>query len=93
MAFPLIPLLVRALVPILARKIFTVIVTSQKESEMEIILGLLRHALTAGGGILVAKGYLESATVETIVGAIVTMAGALWSVYDKKKNALTGTNG
>ena len=54
---------------------------------MEKILGLIRHLLTFGGGILVSKGLVEdAATVETLVGALVTVIGGAWSIYDKVKN-------
>lgn len=51
----------------------------------DMILGLLRHALTAGGGVLVAKGVVDDGTLQTIIGAVVTLAGAAWSVADKRK--------
>jgi hypothetical protein len=54
---------------------------------MESILGLIRHLLTFGGGILVSKGLIEdAATMETLVGAVVTVVGGAWSIYDKVKN-------
>lgn len=49
-----------------------------------VIAGLIRHLLTAAGGVLVAKGYLEAGIVEQVVGAIITLLGAGWSVYQKK---------
>lgn len=51
----------------------------------DIWLGLVRHILTAIGGYLVARGTLDAATVETGVGAVVTLGGVAWSVLDKKK--------
>ena len=51
----------------------------------EILLGLVRHLLTALGGVLVAKGTVDQSTVETITGSVVAVAGALWSVFSKKK--------
>jgi len=54
---------------------------------MESILGLVRHLLTFGGGLLVSNGLIEdAATMETLVGAILTVAGGAWSLYDKIKN-------
>lgn len=52
---------------------------------MEIINGLIRHALTAGGGILVAKGYLDAGQMDLIVGSLVTLIGVGWSIWAKKK--------
>lgn len=54
---------------------------------MEITLGLIRHLLTAGGGIFAAKGYGDSGAWETIAGAVVALVGAAWSIIDKKKRA------
>ena len=48
------------------------------------LLGILRHVLTFVGGIVVAKGNVDSATIETIVGALVTLGGAIWSVRTKR---------
>jgi len=45
---------------------------------METILGIARHLLTAGGTYLVTKGYLDMENAETIVGAILTIANAIW---------------
>lgn len=51
----------------------------------EILLGLVRHVLTALGGVLVAKGTVDQSTVETIVGGAAAIVGALWSIVSKKK--------
>lgn len=51
----------------------------------EILLGLVRHILTAIGGVLVAKGSVDQSTVETVIGGIVAIVGAVWSVFSKKK--------
>ena len=50
----------------------------------QIIIGQLRHLLTAGATMLVAKGYLETSMVESAVGIIVYAIGAGWSAYEKK---------
>lgn len=50
---------------------------------METILGLVRHALTFGGGYLVAKGYLDDASVNELVGAITAIVGIVWSGISK----------
>jgi hypothetical protein len=49
-----------------------------------IIIGQLRHLLTAGAAVLVAKGYLEASMVEAVVGAATYAIGAGWSAYEKK---------
>ena len=53
----------------------------------ETIFGILRHVLTFGGGYLVAKGVFDQAMLDSVVPAIITIAGVVWSVFDKKKDA------
>lgn len=48
------------------------------------ILGVVRHILTFGGGILVSKGTIDEATMLEAVGAIITITGIIWSVRQKK---------
>lgn len=48
------------------------------------ILGIVRHVLTGAGSILVTKGLADSGTVEAGVGAVITLAGLIWSVVHKK---------
>jgi hypothetical protein len=50
-------------------------------------LGLIRHALTFVGGIIVTKGLIDSALSAEIIGGIMTLVGAGWSVASKKKAA------
>ncbi len=49
------------------------------------VQGTIRHLLTFGGGILVGKGYLDEATMTALVGAAVTIAGAVWSWLSPEK--------
>lgn len=51
-----------------------------------IIQSLLRHILTAVGGVIVAKYGVDSVGVENVAGGIATTAGLAWAVYDKHKN-------
>lgn len=50
----------------------------------EMVWGVARAVLAAAGGYLVAKGMIDAATVETIVGAIGTIFAAAWSIWSKK---------
>ena len=50
----------------------------------EMWLGLTRHLLTALGGVLVARGVVDTGTVQTGIGAVVTLAGIGWSFWDKR---------
>jgi hypothetical protein len=50
----------------------------------EKVLGIVRHILTFAGGYVVAKGLFNGEQIEEIVGAVVTIIGAAWSVLSKK---------
>ncbi len=52
----------------------------------EQILGIVRHTLTFVGGLLVMKGIADEATITEVVGGIVTLVGAFWSIVEKAKN-------
>ncbi len=47
------------------------------------ILGIVRHAMTAGGGYFVGSGVLDAGQAETLTGAAVAVAGVIWSVVQK----------
>jgi hypothetical protein len=51
----------------------------------EQVLGIVRHTLTFVGGIIVTKGLIDESTLTEIVGAAVTLTGAIWSVITKNK--------
>jgi hypothetical protein len=48
------------------------------------ILGILRHALSAIGGYLIYKGYLDAQDQEQITGLITTLFAVAWSVWEKE---------
>lgn len=48
------------------------------------IEGIVRHVLTFLGGILVIQGVVEESLLNEVIGAAVTLAGTLWSVFAKK---------
>jgi uncharacterized membrane protein len=50
----------------------------------EQVLGMIRHALTFIGGVLVIKGLSTEANVEETIGAVMTAVGFLWSVIKNK---------
>lgn len=52
----------------------------------DIIFGIVRHLLTVFGGILVSKGYTDETTVTSVVGAVMTIVGFVWSIWNKKKS-------
>jgi predicted amino acid dehydrogenase len=51
----------------------------------EQILGIIRHALTFAGGVLITKGIIDSATFAELSGAALTLIGGIWSVVAKNK--------
>jgi hypothetical protein len=50
----------------------------------EQIMGIIRHALTFVGGILVIKGITTEAISNEVIGAVMTAVGAVWSVIKNK---------
>jgi hypothetical protein len=50
----------------------------------EQIQGIIRHTLTFVGGILVFRGLIEESVLNEVIGAAMTLVGAIWSVMDKK---------
>jgi|TARA_R100001530_G_C4316781_1_gene154605 hypothetical protein len=50
-----------------------------------VLNGIVRHLLTAGGGALVTKGVIGQGDLEMAVGAIIAIAGIIWSALAKKK--------
>jgi hypothetical protein len=53
----------------------------------EEVLGLIRHILTFGGGVLVAMGSASEGDVTELVGGLVTVIGAVWSIVEKRRRA------
>ena len=51
----------------------------------DMVLGLVRHILTFGGGLLVTKGAIDAPGLDTLVGAIVTIIGVAWSIWAKRE--------
>lgn len=49
----------------------------------EQIKGFLRHTLTLVGGIFVAKGWVDDATMLEGVGLVMGVVGYIWSFWDK----------
>ncbi len=49
----------------------------------EQVLGIIRHTLTFVGGILVMRGIVDETIVTEIVGGVMTLTGAIWSIVEK----------
>lgn len=52
--------------------------------DKEKVLGVVRHVLTFVGGVLVANGFFDDQIAQEIIGAVMTLTGAIWSVIAKK---------
>ena len=48
------------------------------------ILALIRQTLTVAGTALVAKGIVQASDLEPVIGALLTIGSAVWSVADKR---------
>jgi hypothetical protein len=49
-----------------------------------IIQAIVRHLMTTvGGGFLMSFG-ITGTTLDAVVGAVTTLAGVAWSLYDKR---------
>jgi hypothetical protein len=49
------------------------------------IAAIVRHLLGIAGGYLIAKGIsLDSATIETVAGAIGSLGAVAWSLWSKR---------
>ena len=55
----------------------------------ESVLGIVRHAMTAGGGYLAGNGVLDASQVEVLTGAVVAIVGVVWSVLQKRQKETT----
>jgi hypothetical protein len=58
-----------------------------KNLTKEQFLGIVRHSLTFIGGFLVMKGLVDDATLNEVIGGVITLAGTIWSVVEKNKAA------
>jgi len=47
------------------------------------ILGQIRHYLSTAGGGLIGAGIVTESDVNTVIGAVVTVVGIIWSALDK----------
>jgi len=52
-----------------------------------LLMAIMRHVLTALGGGLVTQGLLSSDELSQGIGSVVTLAGILWSVIEKRQRA------
>ena len=50
------------------------------------ILGVVRHVLTTLGGALVTDGVLTASQLQDGVGALIVLAGIVWSLINKHEH-------
>ena len=48
-------------------------------------LALLHHLLTFIGGALVAKGFIDTESLQELIGAVITLLSVGWMALDKYK--------
>ena len=58
---------------------------TKNKAKDTVLNGIVRHILTAAGGALATKGMIGEGDIELVVGAIITLAGVVWSALAKKK--------
>ena len=56
-----------------------------KKMTKDIMMGLIRHILTFLGGTIIAKGVADEAAMTELIGGLMTVIGAIWSITAKKK--------
>lgn len=59
----------------------------------QFILGIIRHCLTYGGGLLTAQGWGTANDWDQVIGAVLTLIGIGWSILDKRKRGITAPSG
>ncbi|MBR1193250.1 hypothetical protein [Bradyrhizobium sp. AUGA SZCCT0160] len=57
----------------------------------EQISSILRHILTFGGGFIVAKGWISAEALPGIVGAMITIGGVIWGMFNKTQSSIVAS--
>lgn len=55
----------------------------------EQIFGLIRHGLTALGGVVITKGWMDEQTMVEATGVLMSVIGFIWSFWAKKDSSST----
>lgn len=55
-----------------------------------IVASLVRHGLTTFGGVFLTRWGFGGGDVDAIAGAVGTLAGIVWAVWDKRKARESG---
>lgn len=54
----------------------------------EQVVSIVRQAMLFLGGYLVTKGWTDSATLQTVVGALITLISSGWAIYTRRNTGL-----
>jgi hypothetical protein len=54
----------------------------------EQVMSIVRQIMLFLGGLLVTKGVTDSATLQTVVGALVTLISSGWAIYTRRNTGL-----
>jgi hypothetical protein len=57
----------------------------------EQISSILRHILTFGGGFVVGKGWISETVMLELVGAALTVGGAIWAMFNKTQASIVAS--
>jgi hypothetical protein len=52
------------------------------------VLSLIRSALLIAGGVATSKGVIDSSTMTTIVGGIMSVVPTIWSLFTHSKTSI-----
>ena len=56
---------------------------------MEEVLGIVRTFAGIGAGALATHGYIDGSDQQVVVGAVVAVATAIWSIWNKRRQKAT----
>lgn len=57
----------------------------------EQVVSILRQAMLFLGGYLVTKGWTDNGTLQTIVGAVITLGSSGWAIYTRRNTGLVAS--
>lgn len=60
-------------------------VTKVKPMNRTKVFGVLRHVITIGAGILVARGTITESMAQELGGGILAVVGVIWSILSPEK--------
>ena len=49
-----------------------------------IVVSFIRHGLTLGAGVLVARGYVDASGADSLIGAGLAVFSVIWSIAEKR---------